>query len=62
MEIYIKELLSMIDKDRSLKYTYYKLETDIYNENNKKLVQRDVSIADTEFILDTDPEIINYYK
>lgn len=62
MEIYIKELLPMIEKDRSLKYSYFNLEDDMYDKNTKKLNQKEISISNTEFILDTDPEIINYYK
>jgi hypothetical protein len=62
VEIYINDLLPMIDKDRSLKYSYYKLETDYYDEKKKKLVQNETSTLDTEFVIDTDPEIIQNTK
>ena len=62
VEMYINNLLPIIDKDRSLRYSYYKLENDFYNEKNKTLIKNESSLVNTEFVIDTDPEIYSRYK
>jgi len=62
VEIYINEFLPMIEKDRALKYSYYHLEEDFYDKTLKKMVVRESSISNTEFIIDNTPEIIHYIK
>jgi len=62
VELYTKDLMPMIEKHRALNYSYYNLEDDLYNDQIKRLVQSEISIKNTEFVLDTDPQIINYYK
>ena len=62
VEIYINDLLPMIEKDRALKYSYYHLEEDFYDKTLKKMIVRESSISNTEFNIDNTPEIIHYNK
>ena len=62
VEMYINDLMPMIEKDRSLKYSYYNLETDFFVANKKKLVQSEIVVSNTEFVIETDPELIHYTK
>jgi len=62
VELYINDLLPMIEKDRALKYSYYHLEEDFYDDKIKNLVVNEFSISSMEFIIDTDPDIIHYNK
>ena len=62
VEIYINDLMPMIEKDRSLKYSYYNLEQDFYTPKQNNLIQSEIVVKDTEFIIETDPEVIQYTK
>ena len=62
VEMYINDLMPMIEKDRSLKYSYYNLEPDLYIAKQQILVQSEIVVTDTEFIIETDPELIQYTK
>ena len=62
VELYINDLMPMIEKDRSLKYSYYNLEPDFFEANKKKLVQSEIVVSNTEFVIETDPEVIQYTK
>jgi hypothetical protein len=62
VELYINDLMPMIEKDRALKYSYYNLEQDFYIAKQNNLVQSEIAVKDTEFIIENDPEVIQYTK
>jgi hypothetical protein len=62
VELYINDLLPMIEQDRALKYSYYHLEEDFYNTKLQKLVVSESSVSNMEFIIDNDPNVIQYIK